>query len=242
MSKSREPIIRIVGRSSYSANIGVGANIDSLQLNDSINTQLSSLSDMYGLYRFTHIRLVQPAGIQTNSASAPGLYGVGFTPEVLLALPTTLAEAVQLPFWCGHQLFISTGSNVLMWGSSDHQSFTVPRKDLMKVGVKWFRTQGRGTESDWESQGTFIFAVTTAPATTAHVFRGWIEYVCEFTDQLPLTATRERLLKDARREAAHELMSKLAITADSKEAQPGSRESPAKDPPLAPHAARHEGN
>jgi len=181
----------MVGRARFLATIAVGTNVDTLTLNDTLNTQLSSMADMYGLYRFTHIKLVLPGGAQFNSAAAPHLFGVGFTPEVLITPPTTLAEALQLPYWCGHNINITTGSNVLIIGTTDHQSFSVPKNDLLKTSVKWFRTQGKGTESDWENQGTFVFGAFVAAATTATTFEGWIEYECEFTDQLPLASTLE---------------------------------------------------
>lgn len=212
MPRNKEPIVRVVGRFAFTGQIAVGQFVDSLVLNDTVTAQLLSLSDMYGLYRFVHLKVVLPAGVQTNSATAPGLYGVGFTPEVLLSIPTAFIDVLQVPFWCGHQLHITTGSNVLINGTTDHQSFTVPRKDLLKVGPKWFRTQGRGSESDWESQGTFLFGTIVAPATTALTMRGWCEYEVEFTDQLPLAATREKLLKQAADVALGRLTRQLTIS------------------------------
>ncbi len=198
--------MRVRGRLRMTAGIAVGANIDSLALNDTISSQLSSLSDMYGLYRFSHLKLLLMPGYQCNSASAPQSYGVGFTPEVLLTNPTTLVEACQMPFWAGQALYITTGSNVLMWGSSTPSGFTVTREELLsRVPLKWFRTQGKGTESDWETQGTFVFACTVAPATTQAQFSMFLDYECEFTDQLPLAVTRERLTLQAEKDIRQRL-------------------------------------
>ena len=186
---NKEPIVRVVGRAGFLASISVGNQIDSLALNDTINTQLSSLSDMYGLYRFTKIRLVLPPNLSVGATSGLLNYGVAFTPEALLTVPTTFVEAVQLPYWVGHGL-VNNGTSA--YGGGRNESFTVPRRDLMKVGVKWFRTQGKGTETDWETQGTFVYAVSAAVVSSAATFRGWIEYECEFTDQLPLASTLRR--------------------------------------------------
>ncbi len=210
----REPVVRVVGRALFGAGIAVGNNVDSLALNDQLTTQLSSLSDMYGLYRFVRIRVVLPANAQFNSATAPVIYGVGFTPEALLTNPTTLLEAMQLPYWCAHGVNLTTGSNVVTIFTSNHQTFTVPRKDLMKVGVKWFRTQGKGTETDWETQGTFIFACNTTPATSTLTYKGWIEYECEFTDQLPLASTLSNLRTQVVEELAGQ-MGKLSVSSSN---------------------------
>ncbi len=208
----KEPVVRMVGRVQVGFGIAAGANVDTLALNDQLSTQLSSMSDMYGLYRFTRIRFVLPANCQFNSASAPGIYGVGFTPEVLINAPTTLAEAIQMPYWCGHGCNILTGSNVLLVFSTSHQSFTVGRRDLRKTGVTWFRTQGRGTESDWETQGTFVCGSANSPSTSTMLIKGWIEYECEFTDQLPLASTLNHLRTQIVEELASEMEKPSAVS------------------------------
>ncbi len=114
-----------------------------------------------------------------------------------------------MPYFAAQTFWITTGSNVLGWGSTQETVFVVPRRDLMKTGVNWFRTQGKGTETDWESQGTFVFGCQTTPATSTLNFRGYVEYTCEFTDQLPIAVTREKLMREARSAAKHEVVESL---------------------------------
>ncbi len=189
---SKEPVIRVVGRSLLSFTISAAAATDDVSLNDQINTQLASLSDMYGLYRFSKLKLVLPPNwLGTAPANQTfTIYGIGFTPEPLLTLPSTIAETIQMPFWVGQT---NTPSGAPYPYSTTHQKFSVPRKDLMKTGVKWFRTQGKGTESDWENQGTFVASISAVAVTNTVTITAWVEYECEFTDQLPLSVTRTRI-------------------------------------------------
>ncbi len=213
---TREPVVRMVGRAAFTAGITVGNNTDSLVLNDLISTPLSTMSDIYGLYRFTQVKLTLLPGCQVNSATAPAAFGVGFTPEALLTIPTTYAEVVTMPYFCAQSFYITTGSNVIGWGSTCETSFNVPRAALMKTGVKWFRTQGKGTETDWESQGTFVFGCQVTPATSTMQFRGYLDYTCEFTDQLPIAVTREKMRCQVAAEVAESLRQKLNLDAEKK--------------------------
>ncbi len=186
----REPVVRVVGRAPILASITNGNQIDSLVLNDSLSANLTALSDLYGLYRFTRLKVVLPPNL-INGTQTPTIYGVAFTPEPLLTNPTTYAEAVAFPYWIG-QGTINNGST-FAGVAGTHQSFTVDPSDLRKVGVKWFRTQGKGTEADWETQGTLIFAASDTAGATATKFRLWAEYEVEFTDQLPAAVTLSRM-------------------------------------------------
>lgn len=200
-----EPIVRMRGRVHIGASVAAATNVSTSSLNDTFSTQLASMSDMYGLYRFVWLRVTLYPGCTMDSSTPPKSFAVSFTPEVLIVDPTTFQEAATLPFFARQTCFITSGAASLLSFSTTPQHFIVPRKALSLTGVKWFRTQGRGTEVDWEHQGTFVFSTQTTPATSACVFHVTVEYECEFTDQLPLASTLDRLKKQVEQEVVKSL-------------------------------------
>lgn len=207
-----ERVVVVSGNARISASVTVGNVIDSLSLADNTFTNLAALSDMYGLYRYTALWVELFPSISSTVASGTRLYGIGFTPEPLLANPASIAETMQMPFGCFLGVAASGNSN---FGESVSKHFRVNRKSLLHTGVKWFRTQGRGTETDWEIQGTFVFAVDMAAATTASTFYGWVHYTCEFTDVLPTSVTFSRMEAQLADKVRAEILASVAAPTKS---------------------------
>lgn len=186
-----ERTVTVSGNVLRAFSVAAAALIDTAVLDASIAPNLAVMADMYGLYRFVDLHLELPAGLDGSSTHIQR-YGLGFTPEVLLTNPTTLGNTSQLPYFVYHQNGEVGGDTYTF--TTDRQHIRVRRGALLRTGVKWFRTLGKGTEPDWETQGTLVFAVTPAPTTTPATCWVLIRYTCEFTDVLPTEVTRERLL------------------------------------------------
>ncbi len=202
-------IVTVSGHALYAFTVTPGNAVDSVALNESIAANLGVMADMYGLYRFTRLQIEFPAGVEGGAnTAATRRYGLGFTPEVLLTTPTTLGQVSQMPYFVYHSSgAASTGTNTLF--SSDRPKINVSRAGLNKTSVKWFRTLGKGTEADWESQGTIVFALDAAAATANVSYWALIRYTCEFTDVLPTAVTRMRLLRDVTCDAVEEAKRKM---------------------------------
>lgn len=216
-----ERIVTVSGSCDIVFTISVGAVVTSAVLNDSISGNILSLSDAYGLYRFTELEVMLPPNINVGATTGwPSIYGVGFTPEALLASPASFSQMIQMPFFA-FQGLARQAAGALVFGGQSTSSFRVPRSALFHVGAKWFRTQGAGTEPDWETQGTFIAATDVAAVTGPTSFRCLLRYTCEFTDMLPTTVTRARMREQLAHEVADSLVSGSPATPGfSKDGQP----------------------
>lgn len=196
-------IVSVSGHALYAFTVTVGNAVDTVALNESIAANLGVMADMYGLYRFTRLHIEFPAGIAGQSTTAQTTrYGLGFTPEVLLTNPTTLGQVSQMPYFVYHSAGYTSQTAGFGTFSSDRPTIRVSRAGLNKTALKWYRTLGKGTEADWESQGTICFALEPAAAGGNVSYWALIRYTCEFTDVLPTAVTRMRLLRDVTSEAA----------------------------------------
>lgn len=197
-----DKVVRVSGSILTVFSVTYPTVIDTLVLNDSLAPNLATAADMFGLYRFTSLRFANmPGGVSstavTTAGVGPAASVIGFTPESVLVAPTTIADVSQMPYTSVQSYSVintATGTDVWATGSSVPAYVKVARSSLFKTGVKWFRTQGRGTEPDWETQGTFYFAVSGAGTSSdAFAVRMMVYYTVEFCDQLPTSITLDRM-------------------------------------------------
>jgi len=129
------------------------------------STRLSALSDTFMLYRFTKFRFHAQ---QENSTAVGGEIALCYTPALVNANPTTLAQMCEFP-------------DFVMVQPWEHAIMHVNRGTLLEDQTKWFRTRASGGIDDvFEYQGSLYYVTATAIAAGVPALLIEIDWEVEF--------------------------------------------------------------
>jgi len=160
-----------------SATIVSGSAQTQLQLNaNNFGTRLSTVADLYRLYRFVSM----DAHFGRNSGND---HWVAFSSGQITA-PTTIAEVSEMP----HVAWIS--STLTMPGC-----LRLRRKQLCGISP-WYETQSSAGDPLLDTQGTFTLSTSSATTglATATQIGVLYRFTVEFRDRLPAATTVQRLI------------------------------------------------
>jgi len=134
------------------------------------------------------LKVWRPAvGVTFNSATVTDetkLQSVAFLMDDIDTYPSTMARITEFPYM---MLYSPVQSKT-------PSSFSVPRKDLLRLTAnKWYKTVA-GADSDvWdEIQGEFTFQDNFGGGSTSTI-TFMVQYICEFCDPVPISSTPEAM-------------------------------------------------
>ncbi len=160
-------MVRLNGR--YFDSTALVANTLTRSLSPALIPRLVSISDSFGLYRFTKLR------VQILPSSATGSTTVCYYNQTVDVPPASHGAASE----CDYSVVMNAQMSI-------PQGFTVSRRDLLKTGAKWFKTKVSASVETWEEiQGS----ITAWGDDSTGSLRLVYHYEVEFCDPLATGST-----------------------------------------------------